>query len=596
MNRAIRLAPLILLGLVLCSCSNDKEQTQNPDESKEKSGKVVKAVPQPETTPVTKPEDSSQQDLSKIVVSKETTFLEGPLKEDGTVDYVAALNQLSSEGVTPENNAAVLYWQAFGPGKIDEEFREPFFRLLGIETPALDGEYFISLDDYLRRENSELTVDEAHDLLGELRTRPWSAEEHPEIAAWLRANERPFQLMIEGSKRPRYYAPLAGKTLMNSIPLTVGSVREVIRALPARAMLRLNGEGAKVAWEDLSACLRISRHYAQSGNSLAELLVGVALAGVADETCGAMASYADLPIDLQQRIDRELLDYGTFEVSDSVNVFERCSLIEVLTELLLQQKTKPEGDFAMLEELARLRDPARPLNVNETLRIANGYFDRLAEVKLLKDYASQLSAQAELEEDARKRFAGDNPVDLFGDTAGAIELVTSGKTPKERGARAGAMLFHLVGGVWDPVMTACQRGNDNWQLTRLTFAAAAYRTENGHYPDTLAQLTPKYTSTAGRSGFTGEDFFYQRFDPSFVLAAAGPRQTNNVPNYAVQIAVAFDYRAFNDAEQKLADLGWKVRETDIESDVAKVTDEELRLIARIPTVERVWISGFDCHE
>ena len=593
MNRTVRLATVVLIGVALCSCSSKKEQTQNPHESSEKSGKIVKAVPPSESIPVPKPKDSSYQDVSRIVVSKETTFFEGPLKEDGTVDYVAALNQLSSEGVTPANNAAVLYWRAFGPEKIAEEFREPFLKLLGIETAPLEGEYFISLGDYLRREKSELAVDEAYDLLGELRTRPWSAEEHPVIAAWLKTNEQPFKLLIEGSKRSRYYAPLTGDTLTKASSLLASSgVREIGRGLPARAMLRLEGEGADAAWEDLSTSLRIARHYAQSGNSLVELLVGIAVAGVADESCRALASYADVPVDLQRRIDRELLNFGTFGISDSITVFERCSLIEVLTDLLLKQNPKLEGDYAFLPSLAKLGDPARPLDVNVALRVANGYFDRLAEVKLLKDYASQLSAHAELEDNARKRFAGDDPVDLFGDSAGAIELVTMGKTPKERGARAGAMLFHLVGGTWDPVLTACQRGNDNWQLTRLTFAGAAYRTENGHYPDTLAELTPKYTSTVGRSSLTGEGFFYQRFDPSFVLATAGPRQTKNVPRYAVQVTVAYDYRACNDAKQKLTDLGWQVNDVDIKSDTAKVTDKELRLIGRIPAVEWVWIDAF----
>lgn len=594
MNRKIIAALATLFAIVLAGCSGEETPSQSKEESAKAGSDNSNSNAESKPTVEKGADVSSQRDLGKVVVSKETTYLTGPLKEDGTVDFMAALNQSSSEAVTPENNAAVLYWQAFGPGPIEEEFREPFFKLLGIETPPMDGEYFISLGDYLRRENSDLEIDEAYDLLGELRTRPWSAEEHPEFAAWLKANERPFKLLTEGAKRPRYYAPLAGPTLVKATSLLASSgVREVIRGLPARAMMQIEEEGAEATWEDLATCLRITRHYAQNGNSLVELLVAVAVAGVAHESCLAMASYADLPFDLQQRIDRELLDHGAFEVSDAVSVFERCALLEMLTQLLLHQKAKPVGDFAFLPELAKLRDPNRPLDVNETLRIANGYFDRLAQIQVLKDYAARLSAQAELKEDSRKRFAGDNPVDLFGDSAGAIELVMSGKTPKERGARAGAMLFHLVGSAWDAVLTACQRGNDKWQLTSLTFAAAAYRTENGNYPDTLAQLAPKNVSTVGRSSFTGEDFYYQRVDPSFILASAGPSQTQNVPKYTAQIAVAFDYRIFNEAKQKLNDAGWKLQYASIESDAAEVTDEQLRLIANIPIVERVGIGAAD---
>jgi hypothetical protein len=41
-------------------------------------------------------------------VSKETTAITGPLHDDGSVDYVAALNQRHGQGITPENNGFVL--------------------------------------------------------------------------------------------------------------------------------------------------------------------------------------------------------------------------------------------------------------------------------------------------------------------------------------------------------------------------------------------------------------------------------------------------------------------------------------------------------
>ena len=48
-------------------------------------------------------------------ISKETTYITEPLKADGYPNYVAVLNRQYSEGVSPDNNAAVLLWQAIGP-------------------------------------------------------------------------------------------------------------------------------------------------------------------------------------------------------------------------------------------------------------------------------------------------------------------------------------------------------------------------------------------------------------------------------------------------------------------------------------------------
>lgn len=50
----------------------------------------------------------------ELRVSPETTVVTGPLNPDGTVDYVAAFNAELSQGVTPENNAAVLLLRALG--------------------------------------------------------------------------------------------------------------------------------------------------------------------------------------------------------------------------------------------------------------------------------------------------------------------------------------------------------------------------------------------------------------------------------------------------------------------------------------------------
>ncbi len=43
-----------------------------------------------------------------IVISKKTTVITAPLRADGLPDYGQYLMERFSEGVTPENNAAVL--------------------------------------------------------------------------------------------------------------------------------------------------------------------------------------------------------------------------------------------------------------------------------------------------------------------------------------------------------------------------------------------------------------------------------------------------------------------------------------------------------
>jgi hypothetical protein len=48
------------------------------------------------------------QPTPKYPVSKDTTYVTGPIDKDGFIDYAAALNQLLGKSITPETNANAL--------------------------------------------------------------------------------------------------------------------------------------------------------------------------------------------------------------------------------------------------------------------------------------------------------------------------------------------------------------------------------------------------------------------------------------------------------------------------------------------------------
>ena len=70
--------------------------------------------------PQAEPGEEQKKHKPKFTISKETTYVTGPLTKDGTIDYAAALHQRLSQGVTPESNANVLFWKATGslPGRL----------------------------------------------------------------------------------------------------------------------------------------------------------------------------------------------------------------------------------------------------------------------------------------------------------------------------------------------------------------------------------------------------------------------------------------------------------------------------------------------
>ena len=78
----------------------------------------------------------------------ETTVITEPVRDDGMIDYLTAINQLASVGVRPGANAAVDMLRAFGPTVLPNDRRSRYYAELGMRPLPLEGNYFIGLDAY----------------------------------------------------------------------------------------------------------------------------------------------------------------------------------------------------------------------------------------------------------------------------------------------------------------------------------------------------------------------------------------------------------------------------------------------------------------
>ena len=118
-----------------------------------------------------------------FTISKETTRIVEPLDAGGYPDYIAAINQHCRKGVTPENNAAVLFWRAMGPDEILPRQRAEYFKQLGIDPLPEKGDYFAMPEQFAKRLNAEKpAVQKAGESIGDAflnayaiaAKRPWS--------------------------------------------------------------------------------------------------------------------------------------------------------------------------------------------------------------------------------------------------------------------------------------------------------------------------------------------------------------------------------------------------------------------------------------
>jgi len=492
---------------------------------------------------------------SLITISKETTYLTEPLTKDGYVNYLKALNQRMSEGVTPENNAAVLFWKAFGSKPVEESVRHEFFDMLGIPAPSEQGDYFITLYDFVNKRSVDKDnqvdgrdtdpLDAAREEQDRAMEKPWNAGQCPLIADWLKANEKPLRLIVEGTRRPRYYRPMVGH---DDPPIIVtewamlrhgfGAYRGAARALTARAMLKLGSGKVDAAWQDLLACHRMARLIGQ-GPMLFDALVAI---GIDDTTCRAdqslvyharpnaeqaaamCASLQSLPplLNIAEKIDQGErfmgLDAATHVARDGITWLENLAGGGSGGETSRQRDiVEAVAHQIVVEAIAQ-----RKIDWNAILRRMNRWYDRIAAAMSEPDHPERQAALnrfgRELGELARQ---ADDPRHL----ARVLLLGPSLSTALSR--HVGDIMIAVLVPDLQYTVTAEGRVKMTADLTVVSLALAGYHADNGEYPDGLAALAPKYIPEVPKDVFTGAPLHYRREGKGYLLYSVGPNQEDN---------------------------------------------------------------------
>ncbi len=468
-----------------------------------------------------------------IVVSKETTFITEPLGSDGLPDFPAYILARDSEGVTPENNAAVLIWQATWPGNINEQYWAKMADALGMkEVPtgedSLVGVYSHEVRnsvfaELLEAYSSELTDEQADELLteewqqrlqnefadeaiDEAMLHPWASEQLPALAAWAEANRKPLDLLIEAAARPKYFAPypnlLDGADILSMINILLPQVQEMrntVRALLTRGMWNLGNGRADEAWVDILACFRLAQHTGR-GNFLVEQLVAIAIDGVACRATVTILQHEDLKADLAAQILADLQALPSVSgVAYSLDQGERLMFIDIVIRWSQGQDSMQSltgtgsSVFEMVSHLA--------FDWNFILREGNAWYDRLVKAGRLPTRAERKRAFANFDAELAKLSA----------TATGPGAVLGSMVSRRRRSR---MMSDVLLSLCLPALNAATRAEDRaitkQQLTVVAAALAVYRTRQGEYPENLAELVPSILPKMPLDLYTEQPFIYER--------------------------------------------------------------------------------------
>jgi hypothetical protein len=472
-------------------------------------GTLPAAAPTPRPTPT-------------ITVSKETTYFVGPLKTDGTVDYAAALNRLYGEGVTPENNAAVVLLPAFGAAllKVRPDAASVAARIGARPLPAA-GE-FLSMIDYAARvpkapDGKAVTM--ADVLRDAVRDAPWSEGDHPLAAGWLRANERALARIVEASARPRYWLPLTEGEDIGRQGSALHLLRETAIALASRAMRKMSANDLMRAWDDLQAGARLAGLVAQ-GPLQPDWFGAFAIRAPVDEGIGGFATHASLTPEQARTVLADLERLPA--VAGGAAMIDRGGRLEVLATV-----TAIAQDPTGLDVLDIPSPVAARVDWDAVLRALNRRFDRLAAAARVTDAA------------ARRRAVAAWMADVGAATAKAktvLQAAASAKTPAGNAAdlrapevsEAVAMMMGQLDST-GRLLTVDDFARTARDINRLAMALAVYRSENGGFPATLSSLVPGYLKAVPTDSYGPRPFAYEHKGGGYLLYSVG---ANGKPDQA----------------------------------------------------------------
>lgn len=466
----------------------------------------------------------------KITIAENTTFFTEPLRPDGFVDYIAAVNRHFSKDITAENNACVLLYQAMGP-RPEGNNRQPdrFFQLMGVEPIPDEGKYFQGLREWIEgRADAKVDVNSAYDMQSKSSERPWKSDEFPLIAAWLKDNDVALQTVMAATERPRYFSPLVTSDAKQDASMIevllpgVQKTRELARALASRAMWEL-AEGSQVdAWRDLMTMHRLGRLVGQ-GPTVIEYLVGVAIESMAIK--GELRFLSESkPSAKMLELYRKQLDRlpARALVADTINVGERSMFLDVTHRIARGQmglKDIADGDDngSLIEKLAE-RAIVQTVDWDELLKSTNQWYDRLNELSRKPNYPDRTAALQKLEEEVRK-FAEQRRGPM------ALLPLLGGK-PAITQAMSETLISLLL-----PAVTQVHRVEgqaiQRMHNLELAFALAMWRDEHDSYPDSLDELAPKYIAKVPNDLFNGQPLKYERVGEGYRFYSVGRNEKDD---------------------------------------------------------------------
>jgi hypothetical protein len=527
-------------------------------------------------------------DPIKPKIGKETTYLTEPVREDGTIDYLAALNNRLSEGVTPENNAFVDIARVMRRDAWQSQAHRRFvFDRLGVDPPAEDAPRLMDFDAFMKKygvdfaakdtpskqaflEKLRAAIDaqdglspkaldawladhtptsnkpatrpsgggrgtggimgrtQPQDDQPSLPEGPWRAADRPLVFAWLKRNEPMLVRITEAANKPEFYAPYwasEGPEVVSSLMPWLGSMGQAGETFAARARLFIAQGDLTSAWRDVMTIQRLGGSMPEDGALIAHL-VGVSLRGMGHTVVQKIASSPDMTRKLTQQIQQDLSELSA--PPPSADAFDYTQRLMALDATVYLWRSAQRGKVRSEELLNTKQLPRNPdiFNPNPTLRKLNDLYDDLAKMGRKDSFPKYKKAMG------RRKQKMDQASTQVDDIWWLKRVGIFLAPPSTRREFVSKQVGDQLMSIFMPAASAAYRAE--WKtkaqrdLAQVAIALAGYRAEHGAYPEQLSALSPDWLNNVPDDLFIEKPLHYNRRGADeAILYSVGPDQKDD---------------------------------------------------------------------
>lgn len=432
---------------------------------------------------------------------KQATYVDGPLREDGSIDYRAALNEQARQDIALDQNAARWYLDVWETDDYPELIIEEYEISLGWDRNVFPHKFREPSAPWWLEWNS--AVDSGYlDGLDQQPVRTWLAEHQPI-----------FEHVEVGSRQASCYIPIVAPPDTLLIATLLGpsqAIRGYAQSFQVRAYLRLLDGDYAGAHQDAMTIRRIARHLGHHPLSIPRLI-----ATALDQVAGTI----DQRIFADPTVSADVIEQYRAEIADlpalprfrkRLTHAERVMALDAVTQIA---RGKADLDAIDIDLPPMVR---RSIDWEVVMIGVNQQYDLLDEIMQIEDVAEREAALQRVEDDLfnfRRHVASRVAQAIFS---------RKGRSYLMRDIIASMMLPSI------PSLLGADAALESHQrLTQLCAALALYRHQTGKYPASLDELVPDYLDQIPEDPEGQTPFTYRLDGESFVLYGTGQNRVDD---------------------------------------------------------------------